>query len=71
MSRQVPAPAASAWLIDLAAVRGPQFVVLRLTANVAREALVEHLVSIGRVSDIDEARDLLTDSSAESVGVVW
>lgn len=71
MCRQVPAPSAAAWLIDLASTRGPRFVVLSASADVAREALGEYLVSIGRVSDIEEARELLADSLAEPVGVVW
>jgi hypothetical protein len=45
--RQAPAPSAFAWLIDLTAVGGPRFVVVRRDENEAREALVAHLVKIG------------------------
>ncbi len=69
--RQLPAPAATAYLIDLAAVRGAGFVVLRLDEQDARTALVEHLLEIGTVSDAQDARELLADAPAEPVGVVW
>jgi len=69
--RQVPALAATAYLFDLAAARGPRFVVLRLDAQDAKVALVEHLVDVGAVVYAQDAWKLLADASVEPVGVVW
>lgn len=69
--RQVPPPSASAWLFDLAAVRCPQFAVLRGDEVEARDALVDHLVEIGSVADREEAAELLADAEVGSIGVVW
>jgi len=41
--RQVPTPTAEAWLIDLAVLGGPKFVVLARSSEEARRRLVEHL----------------------------
>jgi hypothetical protein len=68
--RQVLAPA-GAWLLDLTAVRGPRFVVLRDDETEARTALVAELVEIGTVSTPDEAQTLIDEATAEPVGVVW
>jgi len=69
--RQAPPSSAPAWLFDLAAARGPQFVVLRGGEDQAREALTDHLLDIGSVADRDEAAELLADADVESIGVVW
>jgi hypothetical protein len=69
--RQVPAPSAVAWVVDLRDVRGAILVVLRRSETEARHALVAHLVDIGAVASIEEAVALAADSPAEHVGVIW
>lgn len=71
MSSQVPAPSTAAWLLDLAAVRGPRFVVLRGDEGQARVALAEALVDNGKVWTIQEAEELIADAVSEPIGVVW
>ena len=68
---QVPAQPATAWLLDLTAVRGPRVVVLRCDEAQARAALVEQLIAISTVSTAHEAAELVAESSSEPVGVIW
>lgn len=70
-SRQVPAPSAAGWLFDLTRARGPVFVVLRVTEDDARQALSEHLLDIGAVTDPGEADELIDGQAPIMVGVVW
>jgi hypothetical protein len=70
-ARQVPSASALAWMIDLAHVDGPRFVVCRVGDDDARQALVRHLVDIGSISHTIEAERIVAVAPAESVGVVW
>jgi hypothetical protein len=70
-SRQLPAPTADAWSIDLTALGGPLFVVLTTSEAHARERLVEHLVELGKVEDIGAGTMLLAEIPAERVAVIW
>jgi hypothetical protein len=69
--RQVPAPSATAWLLDLTAARGPRVVVLRGDEAEAREALARHLQDIGSAFSDEEAAELIAEATSEPVGVVW
>jgi hypothetical protein len=69
--RQVPSPAGIAWALDLRDVRGALFVILRHSETDARRALVAHLVDIGTVASVGEARALVAIAAAERVGVIW
>jgi len=70
-SRQLPAPAADAWSIDLTAPGGPVFVVLTTSEQHARERLVEHLVALGKIEDIAAGAVLLAGIPTERVAVIW
>ena len=70
-TRQVPAPSATAWAIDLRDTRGPIFVVLRCTGQSARAALVEHLADVGPSGSVADARALVDPANAEYVAVIW
>lgn len=70
LERQVPSPAASAWLINLGHLGGPVFVVHRLAEREAPEAPVEHLVAIGSRSP-EEAEEIVGAAEAQSVAVIW
>jgi hypothetical protein len=69
--RQVPSPSASAWLIDLSHVDGPQFVVFRLSEIEARQAVVGHVVENGAIANTIAAERLVAAAPASQVGVVW
>jgi hypothetical protein len=69
--RQVPAQSASAWAINLAAIGGPNIVVMRRNEDQARDALVQHLVAIGAITNTIEAERVVGAAPIESVGVVW
>lgn len=69
--RQVPAPSADAWSLDLASRGGPRFVVLRLDEHHARQRLAEHLTWLGKVEDNAEGLRLIADIEAEHVAVIW
>lgn len=69
--RQVPAPGAGCWILDLAHARGPRFVVFRLALSDARATLISHLIEIGTVATPDEAEDLVRDAVAEPAAVIW
>jgi hypothetical protein len=70
-SRQLPAPAAGAWSIDLTALGGPRFVILTSREQHARERLVEHLVGLGKVDDVDAGTMLIAGIPTERVAVIW
>jgi hypothetical protein len=70
-NRQLASPSATAWSIDLEAVGGPEFVVLRLDPDAAREALAKHLVEIGSIPNAIEAGRIVGAAPARHVGVVW
>jgi hypothetical protein len=69
--RQLPAPSATAWLIDLAEVGGPSYVVLCREEAVAQQILIRHLVAIGKVTNTMEAEPIVADTPIESVAVIW
>lgn len=71
VSRQVPTPSAHAWSINLAAIDGPRFIVLRLEQQEAQKALVRHLVEIGAIDNTIKAGRVVGVAPIESVGVVW
>ncbi len=68
---QVPSPSAAGWLLDLASVGGPRYVVLRLEEDAAYEALAQHLTAIGAALTTCAAERLVAAASAEPLGVVW
>lgn len=68
--RQVPAPSAQAWSVDLSAVGGPNFTVLRTTALETRE-VVEYLVQIGSGHTRAAATGLVARATLSEVSVVW
>lgn len=69
--RQVPGPAALAWLVDLTHIDGPRFIVLRLVEPDARAALAAHLVDIGSISNTIDAERVVAAAPAHPVGVIW
>jgi hypothetical protein len=69
--RQLPAISASVWVINLAAIDGPQFVVLSRDEAEAREALVVHLVEIGAIANTIEAFRIVNAAGITALGVVW
>jgi hypothetical protein len=69
--RQVPAPTSTGWLLDLAAVRGPRFVVLHADEAAARQALAAHLVDSGVLAGEAEADLLVAEADIEPVDVIW
>jgi len=69
--RQAPAPAGACWLLDLADVRGPRFVVFRVDVTDAKAALASYFVELGTVATTDEADALVAGAVAECVAVVW
>ena len=70
-SRQLPAPTADAWSMDLTALDGPVFVVRTTSEWSARATLVEHLVGLGKVEDIGAGTMLLAGIPTERVAVIW
>jgi len=69
--RQVPAPSAAAWLIDLSSFDGPSYTVLRLDEGAARRALREHLLDIGAVLSDEEAGALVDHAASTPSAVIW
>lgn len=69
--RQLPSSSATGWSIDLEAVGGPRFVVLRLNESDARDALARYLVDIGAIANTIEAERVVGGAQIESVAVVW
>jgi hypothetical protein len=70
-SRQLPAPSAGAWSIDLTALGGPVFVILTTSEQHARERLVEHLVELGKVDDVGAGTMLLAGIPTQRMAVIW
>ena len=70
-SRQLPAPSADAWSIDLTALGGPRFVILTSSEQRARKRLVEHLVELGKAADPVAGATLLAGITTERVAVIW
>jgi hypothetical protein len=70
-THQVPAPSASAWLIELKEPGRPIFIVHRLDEAEAREALAHHLAGIGAFIHTIDAERAVNAAAARSVGVVW
>lgn len=68
--RQAPASSAAAWLLDLAAVRGPRFVVLHGDEAAACQALVAHLIDSGVLAGEAEAELLVAEAITEPVDVI-
>ncbi len=66
--RQVPTPTAEAWLIDLAVLGGPKFVVLARSSEEARRRLVEHLREIGAPA---AGQQHAAAANVERVSVIW
>lgn len=69
--RQLPAISASVWVINLAAIAGPRFVVLRREEAEARVALVAHLVEIGAIANTIAAERIVAEAEIESMAVIW
>jgi len=69
--RQVPPPSAQAWSVDLTDVGGPAFMVLRTSADEAREAVMAYLVEIGSGLTWIAATDLVGRAAVSEVSVVW
>lgn len=69
--RQVPAPSALAWSVDLSSVGGPTFAVMRTTADEAREAVVSYLVEIGSGLTRFAATGLVARATVSEIAVVW
>lgn len=70
-SRQVPAPSAQAWSVDLKSVGGPTFTVLRTSADEARDAVVAYLMDIGSGLTQAAATALVERATVAEVSVVW
>jgi hypothetical protein len=69
--RQLPHPAASAWLLDLTPADGPALVVLRLDPQDAADTAVGFLIDLGVVRDTARARSLIADLDPQLVAVTW
>lgn len=70
-TRQVTAPSAQAWSVDLTSVGGPRFTVLRTSAVEAREAVVAYLIEIGSGLTQAAATALVDRATVAEVSVVW
>ena len=70
-TRQVPAPSAQAWSVDLAPAGGPTFTVMRRSADDAREAVVAYLIDIGSGLTGAAATELVRRATVTEVPVVW
>lgn len=70
-TRQVPAPSAQAWSVDLSSACGPTFTVMRRSADDAREAVVAYLIDIGSGLTQDAATELVRRATVTEVSVVW
>lgn len=57
--------------MDLAAVGGPTFTVLRMSAEGAREAVVRYLVEIGSGLNWIAATELVGRATVSEISVVW
>lgn len=68
-SRQVPPPEAAGWLVDLAAVGGPKYVVLVTGDDDAREVLGLYLADLRGA--LAPSADDLAAAPCEPIGVVW
>lgn len=68
---QAPTSPTTAWLLDLAIVRGPRFVVLHADEAAACHALAAHLVDRGVLAGEAEAEALITEATREPVEVIW
>lgn len=71
ITRQVPAPSAQAWSVDLTSVGGPTFTVLRTSADEARDAVVAYLIDIGSGMTRVAASELVGRATLSEVSVVW
>jgi hypothetical protein len=71
MRREAPTPAATGWLLDLAASNGPMLVVLRRDPVEAGAAAVGHLIDAGIAADAAQARDMVADADPQFVAVTW
>lgn len=69
-SSEVPPPSATGWLVDLAKIDGPRFVVLCTVDDDALGILAHHLVQL-RGALAPSAADLRADAEVEPIGVVW
>ena len=70
-SRQLPAPAADAWSIDLSPLGGPRFVILAGSEQHARTRLGEHLADLGKIDDVGAGTVLIAEVPVERVAVIW
>lgn len=70
-SRQLPAPSADAWSIDLTAFDGPRYVVLACSEQHARQRLAQHLAELGKIEDIGAGTVLIAEIPVERVAVIW
>jgi hypothetical protein len=70
-SRQLPAPTADAWSLDLTSLGGPRFVVLACSEQHARMRLGEHLAELGKVEDVGAGTVLIAEIPVERVAVIW
>lgn len=70
-TRQVPAPSAHAWSVDLSAVGGPTFTVMRMSAVEAREAVVAYLMDIGSGLPQAAASEVVARATVTEVSVIW
>ena len=70
-TRQVHAPSAQAWSVDLTSVGGPTFTVLRTLAVEAREAVVAYLMDIGSGLTQAAATEVVMRATVTEVSVVW
>lgn len=68
---QVPAPSASAWLVDMSEFGGPCFVVLRTSRCDARTATVSHLIEIGFGLDRAKVESLVSRAAVTEAAVIW
>ncbi len=70
-STQVPAPTATAWLLDLTASGGPMLVVLRRGRCEAVATAVGHLLDAGVAVDAAQAREMVANVEPQLVAVTW
>lgn len=70
-TRQVPAPSAQAWSVDLTSVGAPTFTVMRTSAPEAREAVVAYLMDIGSGLTREAATAVVGRATVTEVSVVW
>jgi hypothetical protein len=69
-SREVPPPSAAGWLVDLAKIDGPRFVVLCTGDADAPDILAHHVLQL-RGALAPSAADLRASADVEPIGVVW